>query len=94
METIIKKIRNDFLTNGRVTIQNETDVSSLMLKHPKLFDMITNARCDENMLMQVLKLYTKIKSGELSPTDGDKIMGECAAEKYVFPLIDKSKENM
>lgn len=87
MEQTVRSIREDFKLHGKCTILHENSVKQFKKQYQKLFDMITSPECDDGMLEHMLRLHSKVTSGELSQADGDKEMGEVAAEKYVMPLV-------
>lgn len=92
MQRIVKLIRDDVKLHGKCTLFDDQDVIDFRRDHPKLYDMIIRSDCDDSILFTMINLYSKIETGSISREDGDKIMGEVAAEKYVMPLVHEKRD--
>ena len=55
--------------------------------YPKLFAMLCDPSCDQEMLQKMINLHRKMSSGKVSKDDADVKFGTVAAEKYVTPLV-------
>lgn len=58
--------------------------------YPKLFAMLCDTSCDQQMLKKLLKLRKEVISGNVSQEKGDEKFGEIAVEKYVKPLVNNN----
>tara|TARA_Y100000389_G_scaffold85335_1_gene82034 strand:- start:5609 stop:5881 length:273 start_codon:yes stop_codon:yes gene_type:complete len=58
---------------------------------PQLFDMICSHNCDDIMLNKMLKLHSKVTTGELSQHDASVKVGQHLVDKYVVPEVEKNK---
>ena len=94
VETIVHKLRNDFLANGICTKECDTDVIAFKTKFPKLFEMVTSNSCEDSMLHTLLSAYKNVKTGNVTQEDGDKAFGEVAAARYVYPLVNEPTSKM
>ncbi len=60
--------------------------------YPIIFNMIIKKE-DITYLYTMLNHIKNIKSGKVTKEDSEKLIGEELAEKYVYPLVDKNKNN-
>ena len=85
-ESVVNKIRTHVEKGIFCKIKEDDDIVTFSKSYPKLYDMVTSDKCDNNMLRQFLELSTKVREGKMKQKKGDELFGQIAAEKYVFPL--------
>lgn len=61
--------------------------------YPSLFKIILENKDFMEVLDRMLDAAKRIESGEYTPEEMDKLVGEELAKKYVYPHIDMLKEN-
>tara|TARA_B100001094_G_scaffold324208_1_gene376426 strand:- start:575 stop:814 length:240 start_codon:yes stop_codon:yes gene_type:complete len=77
METIIREIRQAYLNN-----ENLSKYNSFKKSNPKFFDMLTRKDMDDDMLTNLLHVYSNMQSQD----KGDIEFGELTAKKYINHL--------
>jgi len=55
--------------------------------YPKLFAMLCDPECDQEMLKKMIKLHKNVTRGTVSKEDADVKFGSVAVDKYVKPLV-------
>ena len=61
--------------------------------YSKLFAMLCDPDCDQEMLNKLISLHKKVNKGKLSQNDADCEFGKVAADKYVSPLVEKNSKD-
>lgn len=77
METIVREIRRAYLNN-----EDLSKYDSFKKSKPKFFDMLTRNDMDNEMLTNLLNVYSSMQSQD----KGDIQFGELAAQKYINRL--------
>ena len=54
--------------------------------YPKLFAMLCDTNCDQDMITKLIQIKRKVKSGYINQKEADIEFGQVAVDKYVRPL--------
>ena len=61
-------------------------------EYPVIFNMIIKKE-DITYLYSMFDHIRNIKTGKINKEDCEKVIGEELAEKYLYPVVDKTKKN-
>tara|TARA_Y100000389_G_C17034817_1_gene305216 strand:- start:122 stop:394 length:273 start_codon:yes stop_codon:yes gene_type:complete len=86
----IYSIRSKFRDDRISKEQLKTDFSDFYTQKPQLFEMICSDNCDDDLLNKMLKMHSKVQTGELSQHDASVEVGQELVNKYVIPKVEKS----
>jgi len=84
----MKELKSSNKSLYETTIQKE--FSQFYTDYPTLFRVILNGS-DLSFLERMLGMITKIQNNDIDKFDGEKILGEELAEKYIYPAIKDQK---
>ena len=87
-DTLVK-IRHYVDTNTLEYHENDLDVKAIREKQPKLYSMVCSQNCDLSMLYNLITLQEQVANGHITKEEADKLFGEVAAKKYVYPLVNE-----
>ena len=89
---VITKVRKGVESGILCAYEKHDDVIQFRKVHPKLYEMVIQKDCDVKMLMDMLEVHNKVQTGQCTSETGDVSFGQIAADKYVAPLVQDSRE--
>ena len=72
-ESVVNKIRTHVEKGIFCKIKEDDEIVAFSKSYPKLYDMVTSDKCDNNMLRQFLELSIKVSEGQLKQKKGDEL---------------------
>lgn len=86
----VYNIRSKFRDDGIPKEQLKKEFNEFYSQKPQLFEMICSDNCDDDLLNKMLKVHSKVQTGELSQHDASVEVGQELVNKYVIPKVEKS----